>query len=203
MSIHVTHQSIAQALVEVADGVRRSTVQVRGQRWGAGAGVIWQVSPLNPSNVIITNAHVVRGSSVVVEVWDGRTLEATVVARDLQHDLAALTVDASDLTAAIAGNSNQLRVGELVLAVGNPWGLVGALTTGIVHTVCPSEGDGWIQADVRLAPGNSGGPLANAQGEVIGINTMIVNGLAIAIPSHTVHQFLKTALIHSTQVDVA
>ncbi|MBD2465445.1 trypsin-like peptidase domain-containing protein [Oscillatoria sp. FACHB-1407] len=202
MNLSANHQAIAQALSEVTESLRCSTVQVRGRRWGAGSGVIWHVSPLNQSSTIITNAHVIRGSTAVVELWDGRSLEAAVVARDPERDLAALTVEAA-VTPVVIGDSEHLRVGELVLAVGNPWGVSGALTTGIVHTICPSDHYGWIRADVRLAPGNSGGPLANAQGEVIGINSMIINGLAIAIPSHAVNQFLKTVLVNSAQVDVA
>lgn len=189
MSIPITHDAIAQSLAEVTESLRRSTVQVRGQRFGAGSGVVWR-SLNSTASAVITNAHVLRGTSAIVELFDGRTLEAHVIARDPQRDLAALSINADDLTIASIGNSEQLRVGELVLAVGNPWGVVGALTTGIVHTACPA--DGWIQADVRLAPGNSGGPLANAHGQVIGINSMIVNGLAIAIPSNTVEQFLNS-----------
>jgi serine protease Do len=188
MSTSITHDAIAQSLAEVAASLRRSTVQVRGRRFGAGSGVIWR--SLNRASVVITNAHVLRGSSAIVELCDGRTLEALVMARDPQRDLAALRVNADDLAIAPIGNSEQLRVGELVLAVGNPWGISGALTTGILHTACAA--DGWIQADVRLAPGNSGGPLANAHGQVIGINSMIINGLAIAIPSNTVERFLDS-----------
>jgi serine protease Do len=89
------------------------------------------------------------------------------------------------------GDSDRLRVGEFVLAVGNPLGLVGAVTTGIIHTLGSTQHQPWIQADVRLAPGNSGGALANAQGQVIGINTMIVNGCGFAIPSNVVQRFLN------------
>jgi serine protease Do len=78
-------------------------------------------------------------------------------------------------------------VGELVMAVGNPLGFVGALTTGVVHALTRR----WVHADVRLAPGNSGGPLADARGRVIGINTMIAGGLALAVPSNSVTQFLR------------
>src|SRR6185295_6562166 len=91
------------------------------------------------------------------------------------------------LPAVTAGNSSALRVGELVMAVGNPLGFVGALTTGVVHALTRR----WVHADVRLAPGNSGGPLADARGRVIGINTMIAGGLALAVPSNSVMQFLR------------
>lgn len=171
-----------------AESLRRSTVQVRGQGFGSGSGVIWQSNGL-----IITNAHVVRGPQATVKLTDGRDLEAIVTARDRQRDLAALQVKAVNLPAVKIGDSKGLRVGELVLAVGNPLGLVGVVTTGIIHAIGlrSTASQQWIQADVRLAPGNSGGPLANVQGHVIGINSMIVGGLALAVPSHTVEMFLS------------
>ena len=179
--------SMADAIATVAEPLRRATVQVRSRRHGAGSGVIWSAD-----GVIITNAHVVNGSKATVELADGQVLEASVTARNRQRDLVALKVAAIDLPAATIGDASQLRVGELVLAVGNPWGVTGALTTGIIHSVKPHHASPhWIQADIQLAPGNSGGPLANAQGEVIGINTMIVNGRGFAVPSHVVQQFLS------------
>jgi len=180
---------IADELAAVAARLRRSTVQVRGRGPGGGSGVIWR-----PDGLIITNAHVARGPRATVELWDGRVLAATVTARDPQRDLAALAVDASDLPAAPVADSGALRVGELVLAVGNPFGVVGALTIGIVHAIGPAGEGGrqrWVQADVRLAPGNSGGPLADARGRVIGINSMIAGGLALAVPSNAVERFLR------------
>jgi serine protease Do len=180
---------IAGELATVAARLRRSTVQVRGRGPGGGSGVIWR-----PDGLIITNAHVARGPRATVELWDGRVLAATVTARDPQRDLAALAVDASDLPAAPVADSGALRVGELVLAVGNPFGVVGALTIGIVHAIGLAGEGGrqrWVQADVRLAPGNSGGPLADARGRVIGINSMIAGGLALAVPSNAVERFLR------------
>lgn len=173
-------------LAAVAATLSRSTVQVRSRRYGVGSGVIW-----HPSGLIITNDHVVRGSRATVELSDGRVFDAVCTGRDPQRDLAALKVSAADLSAATVGDSDALRVGELVLAVGNPLGLVGALTTGIIHAVGPKNASRWIQADVRLAPGNSGGPLADAQGRVIGINTVIAGGLALAVPSNAVQRFLR------------
>ena len=176
------------AFVALADRLRQATVQVRSQGPGGGSGVIWRADGL-----IITNAHVVHGERAEVEFWDGRILPATVTATDTRRDLAALQVDATDLPAATIGDSDALRVGELVLAVGNPLGLVGAVSLGIIHTL---EGVGpgrqrWIQADVTLAPGNSGGPLVTASGAVIGINAMIAGGLGIAVPSNAVQRFLR------------
>jgi serine protease Do len=141
---------------------------------------------------VITNAHVAHGPRATVKLADERDFDAIVIARDRQCDLAALKIEAADLPGVAIASSGVLRVGELVLAVGNPLGLVGVLTTGIVHAVSPSDANGqWIQADVQLAPGNSGGPLANSQGHVIGINCMIAGGLALAVPSYTVEKFLR------------
>lgn len=176
--------TLTESFAAIAEPLRRSTVQVRVGRRGFGSGVIWRSQGL-----IITNDHVVRGQDAIVELADGRTFSATIKARNSQRDLAALQIDAIDLPAVRIGDSEQLRVGELVFAVGNPGGRVGAATAGIIHTI--ESKNAWIQADIRLAPGNSGGLLANAKGEVIGINTMIVNGKGLAIPSKTVEQFLK------------
>ena len=176
---------VTEELAAVAAALSRSTVQVRTRRFGVGSGVIW-----HPSGLIITNAHVVRGPRATVELSDGRVLDAVCTRRDLQRDLAALTVSAADLPSVTVGDSDALRVGQLVLAVGNPLGLVGALTTGIIHAMGPKDAS-WVQADVRLAPGNSGGPLADVHGRVIGINAVIAGGLALAVPSKAVERFLR------------
>src|SRR5947207_12154979 len=186
--------SLSDELAAIAARLRRSTVVVRGRGRGAGSGVIW--SSRGP---IVTNAHVAQGPRSSVGLSDGRSLDAVVTARDPYRDLAALAVDAQDLPAADVADSDRLRVGDLVLAVGNPLGIIGALATGIIHTTGAtgaSNGPGgqhWIQADVRLAPGNSGGPPADARGRVIGINTMVAGGLALAVPSSAVTEFLSGA----------
>ena len=177
---------------EVAERLRRSTVQVSVERSrpGSGSGVIWSADGL-----IITNAHVARAHHARVELWDGREFDAEVTARDTRRDLAALRIFEKELPSATPGDSGALRPGELVLAVGNPLGFIGALTTGVVHALGPLRGIGrqaWVQAAVRLAPGNSGGPLANARGQVIGVNTMITaGGLALAVPSNSIAEFLR------------
>jgi serine protease Do len=182
----------AQGYGEIAERLRRSTVHLRigGGREGSGSGVIW-----SPDGLIVTNAHVARSERAMVELWDGRQLEAVLGARDTRRDLASLRVNrAADLPAATPGDSSALRPGELVMAVGNPLGFTGALSTGVVHAIGPLRGLGsrsWVQADVRLLPGNSGGPLADAQGRVIGINTMIAGRLALAVPGNTVAEFLR------------
>ncbi len=184
-----TPTQIGSELAAVALGLHRCTVQIRSRRMSSGSGVIW-----HPDGLIVTNAHVVPDERVTVELSDGRILDAVRTGIDLRRDLAALRVEATDLPAVTVGNPDALRVGELVLAVGNPQGVVGALTTGIIHAISSTDApvhQKWLMADVRLAPGNSGGPLANAQGQVIGINTMIAGGLALAIPSNEVERFLK------------
>jgi serine protease Do len=179
---------------EIAEKLRRSTVLVLPGARGNGSGVIW-----SPEGVIITNAHVARGSHLRVHLWDGRELEAVVASRDTRRDLAELRVNAANLPAATAADSSQVRPGELAIAIGNPLGFVGALTTGLIHAVGPLGGplrrlgsERWVQADVRLAPGNSGGPLADARGRVIGINTMVAGSLALAVPSNDVTNFLAS-----------
>jgi serine protease Do len=100
-----------------------------------------------------------------------------------------LEINASDLPVAVSGDSAALRPGELVIAVGNPLGFVGAVSTGVVHRIETP----WVVSDVHLAPGNSGGPLANAKGEVVGINAMVAGGLGFAVPSNSVARFLTAA----------
>jgi serine protease Do len=182
-------------LGEIAERLRRSTVLLHAGHRGSGSGVIW-----TGDGLIVTNAHVTRSSPACVQLWDGREFEATVAARDLRRDLAALHINASGLPAATPADSAQIRPGELVIAVGNPLGFVGALTTGVVHAVGPIRGFGaqsWVQAGVRLAPGNSGGPLADARGRVIGINTMVAGRVGLAIPSNTVRKFLSAGPSHA------
>ena len=173
---------------ETAEQLRRSTVLIRTRSRGGGSGIIW-----SGDGVIVTNAHVVRGSQARIHLWDGREFEGAVTSRDPRRDLAVVRINAKNLPAAKAADSSKIRAGELAIAIGNPLGFVGALTTGVIHAVGPVRGLGpqsWVQADVRLAPGNSGGPLADARGGVMGINTMVAGRLALAIPSNTVRDLL-------------
>jgi serine protease Do len=177
-----------QGFGEIAEKLRRSTVLVFAGQRGNGSGVIWSAD-----GSIVTNAHVARASQMRVQLWDGREFDATLVSRDTSRDLAELRISATSLPAAAAADSSQVRPGELAIAIGNPLGFVGALTTGVIHAVGPLRAFGsqpWVQADVRLAPGNSGGPLADARGRVIGINTMLAGRLALAVPSNAVSSFL-------------
>ena len=174
---------------ELVEALRRATVLVLGERGSAGSGLI-----ISEGGAIVTNAHVARASRLHVQLWDGRTAAASVRARDQGRDLALLAVEAGGLPAAMLGDSRRLRVGELVIAVGNPFGFVGAVTTGVVYAVGPLQGLGpadWVQSDLQLAPGNSGGPLADASGTVMGLNTMISGRLALAVTSLAVRRFLR------------
>ncbi|HET6932211.1 MAG TPA: trypsin-like peptidase domain-containing protein [Candidatus Acidoferrum sp.] len=178
-----------RGLGEIAEQVRRSTVLVHPGGRGSGSGVIW-----SDDGLIITNAHVVRGPRAKISLWDGREFSGEVTAKDSRRDLAALRINATGLASVTSRDSSEVRAGEIALAVGNPLGFLGALTTGVVHGVGPLPRLGtrnWVQSDVRLAPGNSGGPLTDAQGRVIGINSMVAGRLALAIPSNDVRRFLQ------------
>ncbi len=170
------------------EGLRRSTVLISGHHGRMGSGSI-----VDAGGIIVTNDHVVRSAHVEVQLWDGRTFRAEVKARDAGRDLALLAVPASALPAAAIGDSSALRVGQLVVAVGNPLGFIGAVTTGVIHAMGPVSGLGpttWIQSDLQLAPGNSGGPLADATGRLMGINSMISGGLGLALPGNAVRRFI-------------
>lgn len=185
----------------IADLLRRSTVRViveekrhrAGRSAGHGSGVV-----LHQHGEIVTNAHVAgAGARVRIESWEGRSVEGVVVRVDDRRDLALIAAPGHDVPPLSLGDSNHLKAGTPVIAVGNPFGFTGAASSGVVHgTSNYANGGGgrWIAADLHLAPGNSGGPLANFSGEVVGINTMVVAGLrsplALAIPSRAVGRFL-------------
>ncbi len=195
------------AAAEVFEYVRPSVVEIR-TRGGNGAGTIWRAD-----GTIVTTNHVVPSDQAEVRLADGRIVRGTVRARDPHNDLAAISLDghatgiagatgAMDgaLTAAAIGDARRLRPGELVLAIGHPFGVRGAVTIGIVHTPLvsvaawggPRAGRELVLADVLLGPGNSGGPLVDARGRVVGINAMVHGDLALAVPSHLVEALLGT-----------
>jgi serine protease Do len=185
-AIGMESAGLADDLAALAERLRRVTVRVGARGSPHGTGVVWRSDGL-----IITNAHVTRHGTTIL-LSDGRVFDAELVRWDLRRDLAALRIAASGLSAARVGDAETLRVGEMVFAVGNPLGLTGALAAGMIHAIGPRHESRarWIQADLRLAPGNSGGPLADARGSVVGVNTMIADGLALAVPSGTVERFL-------------
>ena len=185
---------ISEAIADLVARVKPSVVQIRVHGRGVGAGVVWDAG-----GAIVTNHHVVGdvGGPVEVRLGDGRRLPARLVRRWRAADLALLQVPAGGLQPASAGDSAGLRVGQLVLAIGHPWGQPDVVTAGIISGLgeAKSPWNGrtvdYIRSDVRLAPGNSGGPLIDAAGRVVGINSMIWGGdMAVAIPAGVVQRWL-------------
>ncbi len=186
--------AFSHSLMQIVKKVQASIVQVRNGGRGVGTGIIWSAD-----GYVITNHHVVPTdkSTIQVHLSDDRLLEAKVIDRHPKQDLAMLHIVADNLQAASVGDSSKLRVGEWVFAIGNPWGQRGVVTAGIVSGISATTDNGddsprrYIKSDVHLAPGNSGGPLLDAEGKVIGINAMIFGGdLAVAIPSNVVSSWL-------------
>ncbi len=169
----------------------RGRVHGRGPVEGAASGVV-----IAPDGYVLTNSHVVLGAeSVSVLFMDGSSSLATVVGVDPPTDLAAIRVATSGLDYALLGDSNSLRVGQMVIAVGNPLGFASTVSTGVVSSLGRAlrSQDGRlienvIQHTAPLNPGNSGGPLLNSRGEVVGINTAIIamaQGIGFSIPANT------------------
>ncbi|MSR83539.1 MAG: Do family serine endopeptidase [Candidatus Latescibacteria bacterium] len=173
-------------------------------REGQGSGVIVNYKG---KYYILTNYHVVRGADELeVKLEDGRDFAAEVVGTDSLSDVAVLKVDAQSLPAVIMGNSDRLRVGEWVLAIGNPFGFEHSVTTGIVSASgrrrFGEEYGSFIQTDAAINPGNSGGALVNLRGELVGINTAIVSrsggyqGIGFAIPVNLVKNVMEQLIEH-------
>ena len=140
----------------------------------------------------MTNAHVATDDKPEITNSRGVTRRGQLIARDPGRDLALLRVDHLDLTPVSLGRADRLKAGMLVFAVGHPLGVVGALSTGVVHALGtapgfvawpgPARRHRWLQLDLDVAPGNSGGPVLDVTGVVVGLTTMIVAGLALAVP---------------------
>lgn len=174
---------------------------------GQGSGFI-----IDKEGHILTNYHVVGDSAQVeVTLHNKRTYKAVVIGRDRGHDLAVVQIKAPDVVAAVLGDSKSLQVGQKVFAIGNPFGLAGTMTRGIISSVRPirsPEGaymEEAIQTDAAINPGNSGGPLLNSHGEVIGINSMIATGgsnqsagIGFAIPINTAKAVLNDLITLGT-----
>jgi serine protease Do len=189
-------QELNETVAEVAERGRRSLVEVRSRGRGVGTGAVW-----HPDGLIVTNAHVVSRGEPQVRLPDGRILPAKVVAWDSQLDLAALLVEATVLTAIPLGASKSLRPGQWVLALGHPWGVNGAATAGVVIGTgkewadAPQWGREWVAVDLPLRPGNSGGPLLDAEGRLVGISTIMAGPrLGLAVPVHVAKAFLRQTL---------
>ena len=187
-------------LGELVENVKRSLVVIRSGGRGIGAGSIWHASGL-----IITNAHVASQGNLEVSLPCGTDLPARVLAMDKEQDIAVLDVDAQDLPAVELGDSRNLAAGQWVMALGHPLGVQGAVSRGVVIGIgpgagpdlpeAPGEGREWIAASLSLRPGHSGGPLVDAQGRLVGINTVMAGPqVGLAIPVHVVKKFLKEHL---------
>jgi serine protease Do len=183
----------ASELADLAERVTQSVALV-GHRGGNGAGVIWR-----SDGQLVTNSHVASGERADVVLADGRTYSGVVTARHRSRDLAIVKIEEENLPEIEVGDSSTVRPGQLVFAIGHPFGLRNAVTAGVIVAAGqavtesgPQTGD-HLQADVALGPGNSGGPLVDAWGRVIGINTMVAGRLSLAIPSQAVERFVLGA----------
>jgi len=176
-----------QTVIRVAWQVTPTVVSIVVPQYGSGSGAV-----IRRDGMILTNAHVV-GTARSVEVGraDGRKVTGTVLGRDVGLDVAVVRIPVNDAPVAPLGNSDQLQVGQLAIAVGNPLGLERTVTTGVISAVNrPGRtlgGETFIQTDAAISPGNSGGPLVDSRGNVIGINSAEllgqgVSGLGFAIP---------------------
>ena len=189
-------ETLGPAVVSLTAGDRR-----RG-RVGAGSGIL-----LAPDGYVLTNSHVVHGAArLEVALTDGRTLGATLVGDDPATDLAVVRADGTGLLYAPLGDSAALRVGQLVIAIGNPLGFQSTVSAGVVSALGRTlRGVGGrlienvIQTDVALNPGNSGGPLVDSRAQVVGINTAIIamaQGISFAIPANTARWVVPQLLAH-------
>lgn len=186
---------LSDEISAVIERIRPSLVEIRNGQGGVGAGTVW-----HSEGLILTNAHVVGRHRLKVALADGRSLPARVLAFDPAMDLAALKVDAEELTPIELGRSRRLQPGQWVLAIGHPWGVSGAVTAGVVIGLGPHpEGlmprRDLIQVNLPLRPGHSGGPLVDARSRLIGINAMM-NGpeVGLAVPVHEAKRFLRRTL---------
>lgn len=193
--------AFTQVIDEFIQQVMPSLVVVRGHRFGAGSGIVWDAAGL-----ILTNNHVVGRRNPVVILQDNQEYESRLLARDPDVDLALLSIDATGLTP-LAPAPASPRVGEMVFAFGHPWGQRNTVTRGIVSALVTAQNRRGeklpvVRSDVPLAPGNSGGPLVNAKGEVVGINAMIIGGdQSVSIASSVAIDFIKKAIRNGTSAN--
>jgi S1-C subfamily serine protease len=201
----------SRAVIGVADRVGPSVVAInirkqeaRGPNGaeGAGSGVI-----ITPDGFVLTNNHVVEGSSALeVALTDGRSFTAQLIGADPSTDLAVVRISDGSLPAAELGDSESLRVGQLVIAIGNPLGFQSTVSAGVISALGRSlrsqSGrliDNMIQTDVALNPGNSGGPLVDSRGRVIGINTAMIymaQGISFSVPINTARWVVSELVMH-------
>jgi S1-C subfamily serine protease len=194
--------AFSRVVVSVSEALRPAVVNLRVGRGGSGSGVLFA-----PDGFLLTNHHVVRGSKTVrVRLSDGTELGGRVVGNDPWTDLAVVQADGGGLPVAELGDSGALKVGQLVVAIGSPLGFESTVTAGVVsalgrtlRSVSGHLDDNVIQTDAALNPGNSGGPLVDSRGRVIGINTAVIQpaqGICFAVPVNTARLVLPQLLAH-------
>ena len=190
-----TLKGVDKQLANLIAKAQKSLVQVHVDGRGNGAGTI-----VHGDGLIVTNAHVVQRRQPRITLADGRKLAGSLLAFDEKLDLAAVSVEAENLPVIPMANGKALNTGQLVIALGHPWGVPGASTAGMVIAMgqpldrLPYQGP-LIQVGCHLRPGHSGGPMVDDQGRLVGINTMIAGPqVGLAIPIQTVKRFLKNAL---------
>lgn len=195
-------QGVSQAFETVSERIAPSVVRIEsGQRTQGGVRPLGEGSGfvLDESGLIVTNAHVVNGADAIrIQLFDGRAVDAELVGKDTESDLALLRVEAEGLVAAPLRSEEPARVGEWVIAVGNPLGLGHSVSAGIVsgrgRTANITTYEDFIQTDAAINPGNSGGPLVDLQGRIVGVNTAVADirtggqGIGFAIPADMVAQ---------------
>ena len=197
----------------VADKVLPSVASLRIGRGGRGFGGAGSGVVITPDGFLVTNAHVVAaGSKATASFIDGNEYEVDVVGADALSDLAIARARTTLLQPVQIGNADQLRVGQLVVAVGNPMGFSGSVTSGVVsglgRSLATADGNGHrrfiedvIQTDAALNPGNSGGALADSQARLIGVNTAVAGmGLGLAVPMNATTQAILAALMRNGRV---
>ena len=184
-------RAASSSLNGLAEGLQQAVVEVRSGEIASGTGIIW-----GGAGLVVTNAHCIRRGATVQVNAGGKWREAHALAYHPHHDLALLAAPSVTGPLLELRDPESLRTGELVFAHGHPLGVRDALAMGVLHAVTRDRSGSarWIVADVRLAPGNSGGPLVDAEGRLVGINSMVVNGLGVAVPATLVQRFVERSL---------